>query len=144
MNEEAGHIVLHVKHVEHDMDDDMSKRMMTDTTNEETGREGTELTESKREDAYGEQTDGVIETEHPDEELLAQCTRSDDEAGSIVEKVRDDEEADETAAAKETEERSKGRRGNPKTHRGEKKHTQRRETALERNEQMHKTCIRDN
>ena len=54
----------------------------------------------------------VIETEHPDEELLAQCTRSDEEAGSIVlhvssdmnEKEKDEEEARETAAAKETEE----------------------------------------
>ena len=83
------------KHVEHDMNDDMGERTMTNTTN-----------------ANGEQTESVIETEHHDEELLAQCTRSDEEAGSIVlhvssdmnEKEKDDEEADETAAAKETEE----------------------------------------
>ena len=51
----------------------------------------------------------MIEPEYP-EVLLAQCTRSDDEAGSIVLHVSSDmtekekdEEADETAAAKETE-----------------------------------------
>ena len=111
VNEEAGHIVLHVEHVE----DDMGERTMTTITNEEIRREGTDSTEFKREDTNGEQTEGVIETEHPDEELLAQCTRSDEEAGSIVlhvssdmhEKEKDDEEADETAAAKETEEISK-------------------------------------
>ena len=47
LNEEAGHIVLHVEHVEHDMDDDIGERTMT-------GREGTESTESKREDANGD------------------------------------------------------------------------------------------
>ena len=77
-------------------------------TNEETGREGTDSTVSKRE----EQTESVIETEHIGEELLAQCTRSDEEAGSVVlhvsgvmnEKEKGDEEADETAAANEIEE----------------------------------------
>ena len=64
---EAGHIVRRVEHVEHDMTDDMGERTMTNTTN-----------------ANGEQTESVIETEHLDEELPAQCTRSDEEAGSIV------------------------------------------------------------
>ena len=97
VSEEAGH-VLRVEHVEHDMNDDMGERMMTDTTN-----------------ANGEQTESVIETEHLDEELPAQCTRSDEEAGSFVlhvssdmnEKEKDEEEAHETAAARETEEISK-------------------------------------
>ena len=39
--------------------------------------------------------------------------------------------------------RYQGLRGNQKTHRGEKKHTQRRETASERSEQTHKKSIRD-
>ena len=59
--------------------------------------------------------ESVIETECPGEELPEQCTRTDEEAGSIVlhvssdmnEKEKDVEEADETAAAKETEEISK-------------------------------------
>ena len=50
----------------------------------------------------------------------------------------DGEEVGETAAAKETEETSKKRRGNPKTHRGKEKYTQRRETTTERSEWMHK------
>ena len=74
--------------------------------NEESSREGMDSTESNRE----EQTERVIETEHLGEELLAQCTRSEEEAGSIVlhvssgtnEKEKDDE-VDETAV-KETEE----------------------------------------
>ena len=95
---DEGHIVLRVEHVEHEMNDDMDEITMTNTTN-----------------ANGEQTESVIETEHLDEELPAQCTRSDEEAGSIVlhvstdmnENEKDDEEADEAAAAKETEEISK-------------------------------------
>ena len=106
VNEEAGHIVRHVEHVEHDM----GERTMTVTTNEETCREGEDTTEVKREDTNGEQTESVIETEYPGEELPAQCTRSDEEAGSIVlhvsrdmnEREKNDEEADEPAAAKET------------------------------------------
>ena len=100
VNEEAGHTVLSVEHVEHDMNDDTGERTKTmhNTTN-----------------ANGEQTGIVMEIEHPDEELPAQCTLSDEEAGSIVlhvcsdmnGKEKDDEEADETAAAKQTEEISK-------------------------------------
>ena len=98
VDEEAGHIVLRVEHVEHDTNDDMGERTMTNTTN-----------------ATGEQTESVIETEHLGGELLAQLSRSDEEAGSIVshvssdmnEKEKDDEEAGKTAAAKETEEISK-------------------------------------
>ena len=71
--------------------------------------------EYKREDTNGEQTENVIETECFGEELPEQCTRTDEEAGSIVlhvghdmnEKEKNDEEADEAAAAKETEEISK-------------------------------------
>ena len=37
----------------------------------------------------------------------------------------------------------KKKRGNPKTHPGEERYTQRRETTTERSEQMHKKCIRD-
>ena len=80
VNDEAGHIVLHVEHVEHGM----GERTMTTITSEETGREGTDSTEFKRKDTNGEQTEGVIEAEHPCEELPAQCTHSDEEAGSIV------------------------------------------------------------
>ena len=61
------------EHVEHDMNDDMGERTMTNTTN-----------------ANGEQTESVIETEHLDEELLAQCARSDEETGSIVLHVSSD------------------------------------------------------
>ena len=60
VSEEAGHIVLRVEHVEHDMHDDMGEGTMTDTTN-----------------ANGGRTESVIETEHFDEELPAQCTRSE-------------------------------------------------------------------
>ena len=57
----------------------------------------------------------MIETEHLGEELPEECTRSDEEAGSIVlhvssdmnEKEKYDEEAGKTAEAKETEEISK-------------------------------------
>ena len=106
-DEEASHIVLRVEHVGHDM----GERTKTTSTNEETSREGTDTTESKRE----EQNESVLETEHPAEELPAHCTHPDEEAGSIVlhvssdinEKEKDDQEADETAAAKEIEEISK-------------------------------------
>ena len=84
----------------------------------------------------------MIETEHPGEQLLAQCAHSEEEAGSIVlhvssdinEREKDDEEAGERAAAKETEEISKE---DVEIRRliEEKKHTQRRETASERSEQ---------
>ena len=96
VNEEAGHIVLRIEQVEHDLNDDMGERTRTmrNTTN-----------------ANGEQTESVIERDYLDEELPAQCTRSDEEAGSVVfhvssdmnQKEKDDEEADKTAAAKETE-----------------------------------------
>ena len=94
---------------------DRGERTTTTSTHEETGREATHSTESKRADTNGEQTESAIEPEHFDEELLAQFTRSDDEAGSIVlhvscdtnEKEKGDEEADETEAAIETEEISR-------------------------------------
>ena len=117
-SEEAGHpvhrsvlrapcSVLRVEHV----GNDMGKRRTNTSMNEEVSREGMDSTESKRE----EQNEGVIETGYLGEELPAHCTRSDEEAGCIVlqvssvvnEKEKNDEEADETAAAKKTEEISK-------------------------------------
>ena len=62
----------------------------------------------------------MIETEYPDEELPAQCTRSDDEARSIVLHVSSD----------------MTRFFVLQVSNNMKKHTQRRETALERSEQM--------
>ena len=106
-NEEAGHTAFRVEHVGHDM----GERTTTTSTNEETSREGTDSTESGRD----EQTENVIETDILGEKLPAHCTRSGEEAGSIVlhvssdmnEKEKGDEEADETAAAKKNEEISK-------------------------------------
>ena len=97
----------------------MDERMKTAISNEETCREGEATMEYKREDANGEQTENVIETDCLGEELSEHCMRTDEEAGSIVlhvghdvnGKEKNDEEADEAAAAKEThesnEERSK-------------------------------------
>ena len=108
VNEEAGHIVLHVGH-------DMDERSRLPSRMKRPASEGEATMEYKREDTNGEQTENVIETECPGEELPEQCTRTDEEAGSIVlhvghdmnEKEKNDEEADEAAAAKETEEISK-------------------------------------
>ena len=108
LDEEAGHIVLHDEHVEHDM----GVRTMTAITNEETCRQGTDSTEFKREDTNGEQTEGVIETEYLDEELPAHCTRSDEEAGSIVSHVSRDMNEREREKHDEEAEDIKGRRGN--------------------------------
>ena len=129
VNEDAGHIVLHVEHVEHDM----GERTTTTSANEEIGREGTDSTESKKE----EQAESVIETDCFGEELLQHCVRADEEAGSIVlhvghdmnENEKNDEEAEDVEIRR--------------THRGDKNHTQRRETASERGEQAKKKCIRD-
>ena len=104
-NEEAGSIVLHVGH---DMDD----RKKTAISNEETCREGEATMEYKREETNGKQTEKVIETDCPGEELPEHCMRTDEEAGSIVlhvshdmnEKEKNDEYADAAAAAKETHE----------------------------------------
>ena len=68
--------------------------------------------EYKREHTIGEQTENVIETDCLGEELPWQCTRTDEEAGSIVlhvghdmnEKEKNDDEADAAAAAKDTHE----------------------------------------
>ena len=107
-----------------------------------------------------EHCDRSTANEEPDRTVCeghhARCLHLVVEAGSIVLQVsnnmsegkkdgedeEDGEEAGETAATKETEEISK-RRGNPKTHRGDEKYTQRKETTTERSEQMHKKCIRD-
>ena len=79
-NEDAGSIVLHVGHVEHDM----NVRMMTAISNEETCREGEATVEYKREETIGKQTENVIETNCPGEELPEHCVRADEEASSIV------------------------------------------------------------
>ena len=146
-NEEASHTAqrtaLRVEHVGNDMDE----RTTTASTNEETGREHSDSTESKRE----EQTESVIETEHPGKELPAQCTRSNEEAGSTVlhvssdmnEKEKSDEEAGETAAAKETEEISKEDVEIRRLIEQRRTHTQIIETASERRTDDFKKCIRD-
>ena len=173
VSEEAGHIVLHIEHVEHDMNDDTGERTKTMHNITNANEEQIEIVienenaEAEAEENEGTSTetmlnDGVEATrgtggtgeEHPElstvnesshivgEEHHARCAHSDEEASSIVlhvssdtnKKEKDDKEASETAEAKETEEISK----DPKTHRGEKNHTQRRETALERSEEMHK------
>ena len=51
VNEESGHVVLNVEHVEHDMDE----RTKTAILNEETCRAGEAMMEYKREDTNGEQ-----------------------------------------------------------------------------------------
>ena len=136
VNEEAGHIVFHTEHVEHDMNDDTGERTksMHNTTNSngeqteivienenaEAGVEGT-TTETMLNDAV--EAAGGTGEEHSvrstvneesghivGEEHHARCAHSDEWAGSIVlhvssdmnEKEKDDEEASETAAAKET------------------------------------------
>ena len=104
-NEEAGSIVLHVGH-------DMDERKKTAILNEETCREGEATMEYKREETNGKQTENVIKTDCPGEELLDRCMRTDEEAGSIVLRVghdtngkeKNDEESDEAPAAKETHE----------------------------------------
>ena len=136
MNEEAGHIALHTEHVEHDMNDDTGERTKTMHNTTNTNGEKTEIVienenaEAEAEEVEGTSTeimpnDGVEATggtgeKHSElstvgEEHHARCAHSDEEAGSIVlhvssdmnEKEKDDEEAGETAAAKETEEVSK-------------------------------------
>ena len=144
VNEEACHIVLHMEHVEHDMNDDTGDRTKTMHNTTNANGEQTEIVianenaEAEAEEVECTSTeimlnDGVEVTggtseEHPElstvneesshivgEEHHARCTHSDEEAGSIVlhvssdmnEKEKDDEEASETAASKETEEISK-------------------------------------
>ena len=100
VNVEASHIVSQVEH-------DMDERTKTAIPNEETCREGEATMEDKREGTNEKQTENVIETDCPGEELPEQCVRTDEEAGSIVlhvshdmnEKEKNDEEADEAAAA---------------------------------------------
>ena len=105
VNDEAGNIVIHVEH-------DMDERSNTAIPNEETCREGEATMVFKREDTNGEQSENVIDTECLGEELPEQCTRTDEGAFSFVlhvghnmnEKEKNDEEADEAAAGKETHE----------------------------------------
>ena len=67
-------------HVGHNMD----KRKKTAISNEEACREGEVTMEHKREETNGKQTENVIETDCLGEELPEHCTRTDEEAGSIV------------------------------------------------------------
>ena len=130
--EEAGHIVFHTDHVGHDLNDDTGERTKTmhNTTNAN-GEQIEILIENENAEAEAEGVEGTstetmlndaveaaVETgeEHSDpstvnegsghivgEEHHARCTRSDEEAGSVVlrhereRKIR--EEAGETAAA---------------------------------------------
>ena len=104
-NEDASSIVLHVGHVGHDM----NQKMTSVISNEEICREFEATMEHKREETNEKQTENVIATDCPGEELREQCARADDEAGSIVlhvghdmnEKEKNDEAADEAAAAKQ-------------------------------------------
>ena len=100
-NEEAGSIVLHVGH-------DMDERKKTAISNEENCSEGEATMEYRREETNGKQTENVIETDCPGEELLEHRMRTDEEAGSIVlhvghdmnEKEKNDEESDEGSSSK--------------------------------------------
>ena len=125
VNEEAGHIVLHIEHVEHDMNDDTGERTKTmhNTTNAN-GEQTEIMIENENAEAEAEDVEGTsaeimlndgVESDRGHivgEEHHARCAHSGEEAGSIVlhvssdmnEKEKDDEEAGETTAAKETEE----------------------------------------
>ena len=138
VNEEAGHIVFHTEHVEHDMNDDTVERTPTETMlNDAVEAAGGTGEEHSERSTVNEESGHIVGEEHH-----ARCAHSDEEAGSIVlhvstdmnEKKTDDDEAGETAAAKETEEISKEDVDIRRLE--EKKHTQRRETAPERSEQM--------
>ena len=144
MHEEAGHIVFHTEHVEHDMDDDTGERTKTMHNTTNANGEQTEIVieneiaEAEAEGVEGQPTETMLDDaveaaggtgeEHSDlstvieesghiagEDHHARCAHWDEEAGSVVlhvssdmnEKETDDEEAGETAAAKETEEISK-------------------------------------
>ena len=133
VNEETCHIVLNTEHVEHDMNDDTGERTKTMHNTANANGEQTEIV-IENENAETMLTEAVeatggtseehsefsmVNEEEPDyivgEEHHARCVHSDEEAGSIVlhvsrdmnEKEKDDEEASETAAAKQTEEVSK-------------------------------------
>ena len=76
-NEEAGSIVLHVGH-------DMDERKKTAISTDEACHEGEVTMEHKREETNGKQTENVIETDCLVEEFPEFCTRTDENAGSIV------------------------------------------------------------
>ena len=117
VNEEAGHVVLHIEHVEHDMNDDMGERTKNNTTNE--NGEQTEIVienenaEAEAEGIEGTSTETTLNVaveaagrtgeEHSElstaneesghivgEEHRARCAHSDEEAGSIVLHVSSD------------------------------------------------------
>ena len=87
---------------------DMNERMTLVISNEEACHEGEATIDHKREGTNEKQTENVIETDCLGEELLEQCVRADDEAGSIAlhvghdmnEKEKGDEETDDAAAVK--------------------------------------------
>ena len=106
-------------------DEGMSTETMLNDGVEAAGGTGEEHSELSM---VNEESDHIVGEEHH-----ARCAHSDEEAGSIVlhvssdmnEKEKDDEEAGETAAAKETEVISVRKTSEIlKTHRGEKEHTQ--------------------
>ena len=113
VNEEAGHIVLHIEHVEHDLNDDTGERTKTMHNTTNANEEQTEIVienenaEAEAEEVEGTSTeimlnDGVEATGGTGEEYLelstvneesghivgeehhARCARSDEEAGSFV------------------------------------------------------------
>ena len=105
-NEEVGSIVLHVGH-------DMDERKKTAISNEEACREGEATLEYKREETNGMQTENVIETECLGEELSEHCTRTDEEAGSIVLHVGHDMNEKEKKMKKRVKQQQQKRHINP-------------------------------
>ena len=113
VNEEAGHIVFHTEHVEHDMNDDTGERTKTMHNTTNANGEQTEIVienenaEAEAEGVEGTSTETMLNDaveaaggtgeEHSelsmvneesghivDEEHHARCVHSDEEAGSIV------------------------------------------------------------
>ena len=125
------HLVFHNDHVEHGVNDSPDENEKTEAESKGIESTSTETT------PYVVETAGVQGEEHSDRSTVndeadrtvgddhhARCIHPDIEAGSIVLQVSNNmsegkkggEEASETTTAKETEEISKKRRGNWKTH----------------------------
>ena len=120
MNEEAGHIVFHTAHVEHDMNDNTGETTMRNTTN-----------------ANGEQTEIVIENANTEAEAEGVEGTSTETMLNDAEKATGgtNEEYSELGMVNEESDHIVGEK-HQKTHRGVKNHTQRRETMTKRSEQM--------
>ena len=124
--EEAGHNVFHTEHVDHDMNDDTGER--TKTMHNITNANGEQIDiviENEKTEAEAEGTEGTstetalnvaVEAAGGTGEEHSGLSTVNEESGHIVGEehharcAHPDEEAGETAAAKETEEISKGRR----------------------------------